>query len=71
LIATAPPDQVERDLLALKDQIDRANTSTVCDKEELDVPMGWLSFNVVELSKLGMSALWDMVWGRNGYGPAS
>jgi len=71
LIATVPPDQVERELLALKDQIDRANTSTVCDKEELDVPMGWLPFNVVELAKLGMSELWDMAWRRNGHGRAS
>jgi B12-binding domain/radical SAM domain protein len=66
LVAVGPPERIERELLALKDQIDRANTSTVCDKEELDVLMSGLPFNIVELAKLGMSELWDMVWRRNG-----
>jgi B12-binding domain/radical SAM domain protein len=71
LAATAAPGQMEREMLALKDQIDRANTSTVCDKAELDVPLGGIPFNVVELAKLGMSELWDMVWRRNGHNYAS
>jgi len=60
LLATSTPDEVEREMLALKDQIERANTSTVCDKEELDVPVGWLPFNVVELAKLGLSQMWGL-----------
>jgi B12-binding domain/radical SAM domain protein len=66
LIATAGPERMEQELLALKDQIDQANTSTVCDKRELDVPLGWIPFNVAGLAKLGMSELWDMIWKRNG-----
>ncbi|MCX8067155.1 MAG: TIGR04190 family B12-binding domain/radical SAM domain protein [Anaerolineae bacterium] len=66
LLATAPPEEVEREMLRLKPEIDRANTSTVCDKRELDVPIGWPPFHVWELFKLGVSEVWRMVWGRNG-----
>ena len=68
LVATATPDQVQPQLLRLKDQIDRANTSTVCDKEELDVSVGWPPFNVVELAKIGASEMWNMMRKRvNGH----
>jgi hypothetical protein len=68
LVATASPDQVQLQLLQLKEQIDRANTSTVCDKEELDLSVGWLPFNVVELAKVGANEIWNMVRGRvNGH----
>ena len=65
LLATRSPAEVEREMLALKDQIDRANTSTVCEKEELDVPMNWIPFNVWELAKMGVSEVWRMMWGRD------
>jgi hypothetical protein len=69
LVATDTPDQVQLKLMSLKDQIDRANTSTVCDKEELDVSVGWPPFNVLELAKLGASELWNMTRTRvNGHG---
>jgi hypothetical protein len=45
-------------MLRLKPQIDRANTSTVCDKTELDVPVGRLPFNVGELTKVGVREVW-------------
>ncbi len=57
-IATLPADEVEQRMLAIKDQIDRANTSTVCEKEELDVPVSWMPFNVWGLFKLGLRELW-------------
>jgi len=66
LIATRSPEEVERELLALKSQIERANTSTVCDKEELDVPVSWLPFNVLELARIGLDEMWQMIW-RNGH----
>ena len=71
LLASGTPRTLDRELMALKDQIDQANTSTVCDKEELDVSMGWLPFNVVELAKLGASEVWNMIWRRNGHGSSS
>jgi hypothetical protein len=67
LLVTALPAQLERQLSALKEEIDRANTSTICDKRELDVPLGWLPFNVLELTKLGANEIWNMVWRRDGY----
>jgi B12-binding domain/radical SAM domain protein len=66
LLATSAPAEVERQMLSLKAQIDRANTSTVCDKEELDVPVSWLPFNVWELAKLGVGEAWKMVRPRDG-----
>ena len=41
-------------LLALKPRIDAANTSTVCDKSELDVPVGPLPFKLLNLAKIGL-----------------
>jgi B12-binding domain/radical SAM domain protein len=58
--------EVEPQLLALKGQIDRANTSTVCDKQELDLAVGWPPFNVFELTKIGVSEIWSMVRSRIG-----
>ena len=66
LVADHTPEEVEQRLLAMKDQIDRANTSTVCDKEELDAPVGWLPFNVWGLAGLGLSELWHIAAGHDG-----
>ena len=68
LLATSTPDEVQRELMRFKDQIERANTSTVCDKEELDVSVGWPPFNVGELVKVGVSEMWNMARTRvNGH----
>ncbi|MEA3310401.1 MAG: TIGR04190 family B12-binding domain/radical SAM domain protein [Chloroflexota bacterium] len=45
---------LERELLARKARIDAANTSTVCDKSELDVPVGRIPFKVLNLAKIGL-----------------
>jgi len=39
---------------ALKPRIDRANTSTVCDKSELDVDVGLIPFKIVHLARVGL-----------------
>lgn len=39
---------------ALKPRIDRANTSTVCDKSELDVDVGLIPFKVFNLARVGL-----------------
>jgi B12-binding domain/radical SAM domain protein len=62
MLDTAPREQIDRELWAMKEEIDRANTSTVCDKRELDVSIGRVPFNAVGLAKLGMDALWDVIW---------
>jgi B12-binding domain/radical SAM domain protein len=58
LIERCTPEELERELLALKPQIDRANTSTVCEKAELDLPFGVTAFNWPQLVKMGMADVW-------------
>jgi B12-binding domain/radical SAM domain protein len=58
LIERCTPEELERELLALKPQIDRANTSTVCEKTELDLPFGVTAFNWPQLVKMGVADVW-------------
>lgn len=46
--------EFEAALLALKPQIDAANTSTVCDKSELDAPVGRIPFKLLNLARIGL-----------------
>jgi len=46
--------ELERTLLKLKPQIDQANTSTVCDKSELDVAVGLVPFKIINLARIGL-----------------
>lgn len=48
---------LERALLKLKPQIDAANTSTVCDKSELDVPVGPVPFKLLNLARVGVRGI--------------
>lgn len=57
LVARLDGPALEQALLALKERIDRANTSTVCDKQELDVPVGLLPFKVLNLARVGVAGL--------------
>jgi B12-binding domain/radical SAM domain protein len=59
LIERCTPEELERELLALKPQIDRANTSTVCEKTELDLPFGTTAFNLPQLVKMGVADVWQ------------
>jgi B12-binding domain/radical SAM domain protein len=63
LVATRTPGQVEQELLAIRDEIDRANTSTVCDKRELDVPVGRIPFNLAQLAAMGLGEAWRALRG--------
>jgi len=58
LVERCTPEELERELLALKPQIDRANTSTVCEKTELDLPFGVTAFNLPQLVKMGVADVW-------------
>jgi B12-binding domain/radical SAM domain protein len=58
------PEELERELLILKPQIDRANTSTVCEKTELDLPFGTTAFNLPQLVKMGMADVWQGLLGK-------
>ncbi|MCX7681789.1 MAG: TIGR04190 family B12-binding domain/radical SAM domain protein [Anaerolineae bacterium] len=55
LVERCTPEELERELLALKPLIDQANTSTVCEKRELDLPFGTTAFNFPSLIKMGVA----------------
>jgi len=52
------PEELEQELQALKPQIDQANTSTVCEKTELDLPFDIKAFNWPQLFKMGVADVW-------------
>jgi len=54
LMAHLDSPALERALLELKPRIDAANTSTVCDKAELDVDVGRMPFKVFNLARVGL-----------------
>ncbi|MBN2007407.1 MAG: TIGR04190 family B12-binding domain/radical SAM domain protein [Anaerolineae bacterium] len=54
LMARLSEEALSRELLRLKPLIDCANTSTVCDKSELDVDVGWIPFKVFNLAQIGL-----------------
>ncbi len=64
LMESCAPEELERELQALKPQIDRANTSTVCEKTELDLPFGVTAFNLPQLVKMGIADLVNGLAGR-------
>jgi len=54
LRARLDEEALARALLTLKPRIDAANTSTVCDKAELDVHVGWMPFKVLNLARVAL-----------------
>ncbi len=54
LAARLSGEALSQALLQLKPQIDCANTSTVCDKSELDVEVGLIPFKVFNLAQIGL-----------------
>ncbi|MDY7080548.1 MAG: TIGR04190 family B12-binding domain/radical SAM domain protein [Chloroflexota bacterium] len=64
LIERCTPEELGQELLALKPQIDRANTSTVCEKTELDLPFGITAFNLPQLIRMGVVDIVGRLLGR-------
>ncbi|MFW6115863.1 MAG: TIGR04190 family B12-binding domain/radical SAM domain protein [Chloroflexota bacterium] len=58
LMARCEPEELERELQALKPLIDRANTSTVCEKTELDLPFDIKAFDWPRLFRMGVVDVW-------------
>jgi hypothetical protein len=54
MIATKDQAGLADGLKALKSRIDQANTSTVCDKSELDVDAGPIPFKIINLLRVGL-----------------
>jgi hypothetical protein len=53
-------------LQALKPQVDGANLSTVCEKSELELPLGLLKLNFHKAALLLAGDLWARLWRRKG-----
>jgi B12-binding domain/radical SAM domain protein len=48
LVETAEPSELERRLLTLREEIEEVNRSTVCEKEELDLPVTGMPVKLVQ-----------------------
>jgi hypothetical protein len=48
VVAITDPEERRARLRALKPEVDTANLSTVCDKGELEVPLGQTGVNVLQ-----------------------
>ena len=58
LVETVGPEELQRELHVLKPQIDRANISTVCEKSELELPVGRGKLNGVRILELLLKDWW-------------
>ncbi len=66
LIETTPAAELEPSLMALKPQIDQANESTVCDKEELDIPVNGVPVRPLEIARIVLQDGWEALRRRLG-----
>jgi len=66
LLETATPSQLEKELARLKPEIDGANTSTVCDKRELEAPMKGLRLRIPGIARFLVREAWRAIAGRPG-----
>jgi hypothetical protein len=57
LMETVGPEELQRQLRALKPQIDRVNSSTVCEKSELELPVGRSKLNGLRILELVLKGL--------------
>jgi B12-binding domain/radical SAM domain protein len=65
-IVEIPSERRRKKLLtALKPQVDAANLSTVCDKRELELPLGLLKLNIPRAATILLSDLVGKVTGRS------
>ncbi|MEA3375280.1 MAG: TIGR04190 family B12-binding domain/radical SAM domain protein, partial [Chloroflexota bacterium] len=58
LMARCGTEELERELRALRPEIVGANTSTVCEKTELDLPFDLRAFNWSRLFRMGVADVW-------------
>ncbi len=63
LMAQYEGEALERELRPLAERIRAANTSTVCDKSELDVKVGPIPFKLLNLARIGAPAVLEEIFG--------
>ena len=66
LVETAAPGELERRLLSLRAEIEEVNSSTVCEKEELDLPVKGLPVKPVQALGLLIEDKWGDIRRRLG-----
>jgi len=60
IVATIPEGEARRTALrALKEEVDQANLSTVCDKRELELPVSGLRINVLQAAATVIAGWWE------------
>jgi hypothetical protein len=64
LLETSSPEELEKELARLKPEIDCANTSTVCDKRELDAPMSGMRLSIPGIARFLIREGWRAIAGR-------
>jgi B12-binding domain/radical SAM domain protein len=55
------PDSIDQELFALKTEIDCVNESTVCEKKELDLPVGMNRFNPVTIARAWVETMVETI----------
>lgn len=68
IMAIQDENRRQKLLTAFKKQVDDANESTVCEKRELDLPVGWLKLNVPEATWFLAQAGWRKMRAKLGWG---
>jgi len=64
LLETCTPQELERELARLKPEIDSANTSTICDKRELETPIKGLRLKIPGIARFLLREGWQTVKSR-------
>jgi B12-binding domain/radical SAM domain protein len=58
LVASTSAAELDAQLMALKPEIDQANESTVCEKEELDIPVNGVPVRPLEIARIVLEEGW-------------
>jgi len=66
LVETTAPGELERRLLPLRAEIEEVNSSTVCEKEELDLPVRGLPVKPIQALGLLIEDKWGDIRRRLG-----
>lgn len=61
LVAATPPEELDAELFKLKHKINSANESTVCEKEELDIPVNGMPVRPLEITRMLLEDSWAKI----------
>ena len=64
LLEKCSPEEMALELERLKPEIDRANTSTICDKRELETPINGSGLKIAGIARFLLREGWQSVTSR-------